>query len=281
VRLGLGYVNGVRADEVAALVAARDEDGEFRDVSDVAARAGAGRPSLELLAWAGACDGLAGGRRPALWQLGVAAWRPEEGRRVRGGTQLALPFEAPPAPALRDLDDWETLLADYGSTGVALRHHPLELLRAHLPADTVDSRDLATLPHGSRVRVGGLVVARQRPATANGMVFILLEDEHGTINLVVPPPVYDRHRMAARTEPLVIAEGKLERPAIAEGGISVLIDSVRPIDPPDRPSAVVKDFSPLDERERQRIANDEDEVVAADFRAVAPAVQSFASGRRR
>jgi error-prone DNA polymerase len=288
VRLGLGYVNGVRADEVRALVAEREANGRFRDVSDLAARTGAGRPSLELLAWAGACDRVAGGRRPALWQLGVAAWRPEEGRRVRGGTQLALPFEAPASPQLRELDDWETLLADYGSTGVALRHHPMELLRPQLPAGTVDSRDLAVLPHGSSVRVGGLVVARQRPATANGMVFILLEDEWGTINLVVPPPVYERHRMAARTEPLVIAEGKLERTVTMAGAMSVLVRSLRGIDTPDLPSAEVKDLHPLDERERRGIAAqaagapaEEDDAAAADFRAVAPAVQSFASGRRR
>jgi error-prone DNA polymerase len=134
------------------------------------------------------------------------------------------------------------------------------------------------------------VVARQRPGTANGMVFILLEDEHGAINLVVPPPVYDRHRLIARTEPLVLTTGTLERPPSAGGAISVLVDGLAPLERPGLPLAEVRDLSPLDERERRRraaAAAGEDEAVAAagggagDFRAVAPAVQSFASGRRR
>ncbi|HYY04975.1 MAG TPA: DNA polymerase III subunit alpha, partial [Candidatus Limnocylindria bacterium] len=73
VRLGLGYVLGVRADEIVALVAAREAGGPFRSLDDLVSRAGAGRPSLAQLAWSGACDGLAGGRRPALWRLGAAA----------------------------------------------------------------------------------------------------------------------------------------------------------------------------------------------------------------
>ena len=92
------------------------------------------------------------------------------------------------------------------------------------------SRDLETLEHGTRVRIGGLVVARQRPGTASGIVFILLEDEYGTINLIVPPPVYERHRLTVRTEPLMLVEGKLERFAAAGGAINVLVDQVGSID---------------------------------------------------
>jgi error-prone DNA polymerase len=291
-RIGLGYVGGVRAEEVQALVAARRRIGPFRSAAEVAAHAGASRSSLELLAWAGACDGL-GGRRAVLWQLGVAAWRPEEGRRARGGVQLALPMDVPPAPELPSLGAWEKLLADYAGTGMTLGEHPLSLLRPSLPPGVVTSHDLQTLPHGARVRIGGLVVARQRPGTANGMVFILLEDEHGTINLVVPPPVYERHRLTARTEPLVLATGTLERPPSAGGAISVLIDGLASLDRPDLPLAEVKDLPSPDERERPpasvalprraAAATGQSEAAAAagEFRAVAPAVQSFASGRRR
>src|SRR5437764_3822445 len=112
------------------------------------------------------------------------------------------------------------MLADYGTTGLTASAHPLALLRARLPRDAVTSRDLETLPHGKRVRIGGLVVARQRPGTANGIVFILLEDEFGTINLIVPPAVYERERLTVRTEPLVLATGKLERLPAAGGAIS-------------------------------------------------------------
>jgi error-prone DNA polymerase len=283
VRIGLGYVRGVREHEVKELVAARNAAGRFRDLSDLASRAGAGSASLELLAWSGACDSLVEGegsaRRIALWQLGVAT----PGRKVPGGTQLALPLDLPAPPKLRDLSAWESMLADYGSTGLTAKTHPLALLRDRLPADAVTSEDLQTLDHGSRVKVGGLVVARQRPGTANGIVFVLLEDEYGTINLVVPSQVYERHRLTVRTEPLMLVEGRLERFAAAGGAINVLVDQVGSISAPDQLLADVKDFSMLDEQ--VRIGRAEQEAAqyseAEDFRAVAPPVMSFASGRRR
>jgi error-prone DNA polymerase len=116
-------------------------------------------------------------------------------------------------------------------------------------------------------------------------VFILLEDEHGTINLIVPPPIYDRHRLIVRTEPLMIVVGKLERFAASGGAINVLVKEMASIDTPDQPGAEVKDFSMLDERELARVAQDRAAATAAsgaeDFRAVAPPVMSFAAGRRR
>ena len=276
VRIGLGYVNGVKKDEVEALVAAREAGGSFRSLGDLAARAGAGRASLELLAWSGACDALGeGDRRTVLWALGVAA----PGRRVAGGTQLALPLELPAPPALRRLEPWPSLLADYATTGVAVGEHPLALLRRALPQGTVISSELGALRHGQRVGIGGLVVARQRPGTAGGIVFLLVEDEHGTVNLIVPPHVYERHRATVRTQPLVVAEGRLERLPAAGGAINVLVERIGPIDVPDRPLAEVKDFEALDERERRR--REEEVDGASDFRAVAPAALSFASGRRR
>ena len=180
-----------------------------------------------------------------------------------------------------------------------MNSHPISLLRHRLPPDVVTSRDLESVEHGTRIRTGGLVVARQRPGTANGIVFILLEDEFGTINLIVPSQLYERHRLIIRTEPLMLVTGKLERFAAAGGAINVLVDQVASIAAPDRPLAEVKDFSLLDEQvrvgraEQQRAARDGqqqararedeeiDEQAAEDFRAVAPPVMSFASGRRR
>jgi error-prone DNA polymerase len=113
VRVGLGYIRGIRRQEVEALVSARDAAGPFRSLSDLASRAGAGAPALELLAWSGACDSLAAPtpnvasaptaspRRLALWQLGVST----PGRRVPGGVQLSLPLDLPAPPQLRS---WPT-----------------------------------------------------------------------------------------------------------------------------------------------------------------------------
>jgi error-prone DNA polymerase len=307
VRIGLGYVKGVREQEIRELVAARGAAGRFRDLSDLASRAGAGSPSLELLAWSGACDSLVdsrmtrassdqarpdaeratgASRRIALWQLGVAT----PGRDVPGGTQLALPLDLPAPPGLRVLSKWESMLADYSSTGLTTRSHPMALLRERMPAGAVTSWELEALPHASRVRIGGLVVARQRPGTANGIVFILLEDEYGTINLIVPAQVYERHRLTVRTEPLMLIEGKLEKLPAAGGAINVLVHRVGSIAAPDQILAEVKDFSMLDEQvrrgraeqEAQRGGGEEEAASEADdFRAVAPPVMSFASGRRR
>jgi error-prone DNA polymerase len=272
VRIGLGYVSGVRADEVAALVSVRNEGGRFRSIADLASRAGAGRPSLEQLAWSGACDSLIAStgaashaaRRTALWQLGVAS----PGVKLAEGTQLALPLDVPEAPELRPLDAWQSMVADYATTGLTLGAHPMALVRPSLGEDVVSCCDLPALAHDTRVRIGGLVVARQRPGTANGIVFMLLEDEFGTINLVITPQVYERHRLTVRSEPLVIAEGKLEKLPLAGGAINVFVSSIRPIEVPGEAADVVE----LAERT---------EAVPADFRAVSPPVQSFASGRRR
>ena len=159
------------------------------------------------------------------------------------------------------------MLADYGSTGVTLREHPLELMRPGLPEDLHSSRDLEAARDGSPVRVAGLVVARQRPATAKGVTFMLLEDEHGTINLIVPPPVYDRFRLAVRAEPLVLAGGRLEH---REGIINVLVDRIERLERPDLPRAEIRHIEP-----RRTWSTEEEE---GDLRAVVPAAHSF--GRR-
>jgi len=219
IRVGLGYLMGARADEVAAIVAEREANGPYVSLEDLASRAGAGRPALEVLAWSGACDGLIGAstahaRRTALWKLGITA--PAHTAKTTGDTQLALPLELPEAPKLAPLEAWERMVADYASTGVTLGPHPMELIRPEL-GRAASSRDLETLRHGADVRIGGLVVARQRPATANGIVFMLLEDGFGTINLIVPPPTYERDRLVVRGEPLVFAEGRLEKHLKAAG----------------------------------------------------------------
>jgi error-prone DNA polymerase len=265
VRLGLGYVLGVRADEVAALVEARKAGGPFRSLDDLAARAGAGRPALAQLAWSGACDALAGGRRPALWRLGAAAPPHAAGA---GGTQLSLGLELPAAPELAPLDDWDAMIADYATTGLTVDRHPLRLLREGLSTRGIaSSADLGDLPHGAHVRVGGIVVARQRPGTAKGVVFLLLEDETGTVNVIIPPKVYARDRLTVRTEPLVVVEGVLERFASAGGAINLLVRRIAPLDAPDllsrRPHAQVKDFSMLDARELARIALEQPRVATA------------------
>jgi error-prone DNA polymerase len=291
VRIGLGYVLGVRGAEVQKLVAERQRGGTFRSLADLAARAGAGRAALEQLAWSGACDALAGGdRRRALWQLGVA----QPTVQVRGATQLALPLDLPGVPPLAPVGTWQQMIADYATTGLTTGQHPLALLRRRLrERQAVSSRDLARLPHGRRVVVAGFVVARQRPGTAKGVTFMLIEDEDGTTNLVIPPPVAARHRLVVRSEPLIVATGRLERHPAAGGQVNVVIEQLEGLGAMIAPQRRVAETIPLEaglarkaEAQARRLPQPAAGDVASDdeaaaFRAVAPPVMSFAQGRRR
>ena len=283
VRIGLGYVKGVREEEMGALVAERERGGAYRGVAELASRSGVGLPSLERLAWAGALDGIPVGagseRRGALWRVGVAA----AGHGARGGTQLALPIEPPEPPPLEPLGEWGKLIADYRSTGLTLGQHPMRLLRPGLDPAILRSSDLERTEDGAAVEVAGMVVARQRPETAKGIVFMLLEDERGSVNLIVPARVYERHRALVRTAPLLRARGRLER---REGTINVLVAEVRELErtavegrkarPPDvgRRDRAEHPIGTPSRREREHRRR----VAVAELRAVAPAGHSF--GRR-
>jgi error-prone DNA polymerase len=191
------------------------------------------------------------------------------GEPAGSGTQLALPLEAPEPPPLPELGAWERMVADYGSTGMTLHEHPMALMRSGLDGE-LDSSELEEAADGTGLRTAGLVVARQRPATANGVVFMLLEDEWGTINLVLPPPVYERHRLAARTAAFVTVRGRLER---REGTMNVVVSDLAALERPDLPRAEVTEIEPPPGRETGRT-----ERTLADLRAVLPAAHSF--GRR-
>jgi error-prone DNA polymerase len=273
VRIGLGYIKGIGEEEAAALVGERETGGRYRDLADLASRAGIGREGLELLAWAGACGslGVAAGeapRRDELWRLGIA----RGGERVRGRpwAQLALPLPLPAPPGLRALDSWERIVADYTSTGVTLGEHPIEVLRPELEEGLVRSDYLPTAPDRSTMRIAGMVVARQRPATAKGVVFMLLEDEAGVANVIVPPPVYERCRLAVRTASFAIVGGRLER---RENVLNVVADSIERLSvPADAVGGQVRHIEPPAHRETGRDAQEQ------ELAAVAPRGHSF--GRR-
>jgi error-prone DNA polymerase len=269
VRVGLGYVVGLSGADAEAVVRGREEGGAYRDLGDLAARSGTSRDGLEKLAWADACSGLPGGksttsgRRGDLWALGIARGSARSG----AGEQLALPLPVPDAPALQEQTRWERVTADYAATGMSLAEHPMALMRVELGPETVTSAELTTTADGSPVVVAGMTVARQRPATANGVVFLLLEDEWGMINVVVPPPVYARHRLLVRTAGFVSIAGRLER---RDGVVNVVAARVVELERPDLPRADVRRIEPPVDRETGR--------RSADLDAVLPAAHSF--GRR-
>jgi error-prone DNA polymerase len=224
VRIGLGYVKGASTVCVRRLVCQRSDGLAFASVPELVAHCGSDRDqkTLERLAWAGALDSLAsGGRREALWLLGVSVPAKDLDQGV--GAQLALRLEPTAMPELDALGRWEQMAADYSSTELSTNAHPLALLRPCLKEDIALSAGLSAVSSGSYVSVAGLVVARQRPATAKGTLFMLLEDESATINLIVRPRVFERCRLAIATEPLVLARGRVQR---LGGSISVVARDV-------------------------------------------------------
>lgn len=315
VRVGLGYVKGAKEEGLRSLVAARNEGGPFTSVEDLAGRSGADGATLEKLAWAGACDSLGPkGRREALWLLGAApAGEPlARNRRVAGGgrrrkaikgqnqqddfagAQLALPIAPLPAPRLNQLNDWDEMIADYAATGMTVGTHPMALLREQLNAEGITPTDqLDHLKENQPVTVSGLVVARQRPGTAKGVVFVLLEDEVGVVNVILPPRVYERFRVTVRSEPLLTISGKLER---RTGPVNVLAHNVKALFGDELQQAVREIRRPetgeQDVRKKMGIDTDTAQAAmngdfsaarkvmgeAADIRAVAPVGINF--GRR-
>ena len=277
VRIGLAYVKGVGEVEMERLVSERERGGPYRAVADLASRSGASRGGLEKLAWAGALDELAladsedGHRRERFWALGIAA----TAQTHQQATQLALPLEPPQAPHLEALGSWELTVENYRSTGINLGKHPLALLRPSLGEGVTRSCDLAKVDDGATVEVAGMVVARQRPETAKGITFMLLEDERGTVNLIVGKAVYEHSRTAIRSAPLVRARGRLER---REGALNIIVAELgvleaEPVDDAPAPSAPQRPGP-----ERGQLRRRRRERAVAELRAVAPAGHSF--GRR-
>jgi error-prone DNA polymerase len=195
------------------------------------------------------------------------------------------------------------MIADYGSTGVSIERHPLALLRARLAsAGAVSIPELSHIAHGSVVVVGGLVIARQQPATANGITFLLIEDERDTLNVIVPRRLYERRRQVIRTEPLVLVKGRLERHVDGGGAINLLARQLDPLRDASVPTASVTplrrphaapatDDAPATGTDDAPAAGTDDALATGaddalatgtdDFLAVAPPALSFAQGRRR
>jgi error-prone DNA polymerase len=201
-RLGLVMVRSLSTEGAARIVAARAV-APFADVQDLARRAVLDRGDLEALASAGALAALAGHRHLAFW--GVAGTERELPLAPRSGRSEAQPLL--PAPS-----EGEDIVADYRAVGLTLGRHPLALLRPRLSAERVlPAAELARLPHGRIVRVAGIVLTRQRPASAGGVTFVTLEDETGQVNLIVWERTGLAQRRALVESRLMEVRGALQR----------------------------------------------------------------------
>lgn len=207
-RLGLRMVKGLSADDGGWVVAARGNG--YQDPFDIWRRAGVGRRALNVLARADTFQSLGFNRREALWKV----------KSLGGDKPLPL-FDAmgefdqgPEAPIqLPPMNLGEEVVADYASLRLSLKAHPMEPLRPHLPG-VLQAQDMMTQPNGKRVHLAGLVLARQRPGTARGVVFVTLEDETGTANLIVWSDIFERYRRDVFTARLLKIQGRLQREGI-------------------------------------------------------------------
>ena len=218
VRLGLRYVKGLR-EEMGKRIEEERRRQPFASAADLVKRTEVHRDELTQLARVGALASLEPERRAALWDA-------ERAVRPRGVLYDALP-DPPEASPLRVMTPGELIVADYEGTGLSLGPHPMEFHRARLDRMRGSrASDLATMPHGTLVRVAGAVVVRQRPGTAKGFVFLNLEDETGLINVIVRPALFHRYRLALVNEPFLYVEGTLQH---QDNVVSVRAERLSPL----------------------------------------------------
>jgi error-prone DNA polymerase len=218
VRLGLHLVRGLPRDVGDTIVAAR-RGRPFADLGDLVRRGGLSRAWLVRLAEADALGPLAPDRRGAIWRS--LAMEADGGDLFAGVTPAEPDATLPPTSAAEEVSE------DFATTGVSVRGHPMAVLRGTLPGGAVrTARELTRLPDRAPVEVAGLVIVRQRPQTAAGIVFVSLEDETGIANLVVMPDVYERFRPVVRAAPFLLARGRVERSGEV---VNVRVSSVAPL----------------------------------------------------
>jgi error-prone DNA polymerase len=204
--LGLRLVLGLSEAHARQICAAR-RDGLFASLADFSRRTRLGSATIARLAEADAFASLKLDRRLALWHA-LAQDRKPEALSLLTGLEEA----DDPLVELPRMSPQEETLADYQTSGLTLRAHPISFQRETLAGwGVVPAAELQRLPHDRYVRVAGLVLVRQRPGTAKGITFVTLEDETGTANLIVRQDVWQRYYQAARTASALIAHGRLQR----------------------------------------------------------------------
>ena len=220
VRLGLGTVRHIGDELAQRIVDERNANGPFASLLDLTGRVQLSVPQAEALATAGAlgCFGIT--RREGLWAAGAAAAeRPDRlpGVGSAGGI-----------PALPGMTELELAAADVWATGISPDSYPTQFLREGLDAlDVVPANKLLEVPDGTRIVVAGAVTHRQRPATAQGVTFINLEDETGMVNVLCAPGVWSRHRKLAQTAPALLVRGIVQN---ASGAVTVIADRMGRLD---------------------------------------------------
>ncbi|WP_371315754.1 OB-fold nucleic acid binding domain-containing protein, partial [Granulicella sp. L46] len=209
-RMGLGYARGLRRQSAGAVVTTRSHNGYFRSAEDLALRVPAlNRKELTVLARVGALNKLDGieHRRDALWQVERAGKL--EGPLLRQKSEWLR--EASNSLPLEQMNTEERLVADYAGTGLTVGKHPMHYRRQELQSRHVlSAAELRRRRDGEFVKAAGCVIARQRPGTAKGFIFISMEDETGIANVIVTPDLYERDRLTVVRSKFLLVEGILQ-----------------------------------------------------------------------
>ena len=221
-RMGLMYARGLRQEVGEALVESRTESGPFRSADDLTLRVSLlQRKDLTLLARIGAMNSLQGidHRRDAVWQVEEAVRPVGPLLKQHRGHQVSSP--------LRQMSTDERLTADYSGTGLTVGKHPLHYRRQELKAMKVlTSSELRNYQDGVYVRTAGCVIARQRPGTAKGFIFLSMEDETGIANVIITPDLYERERVVVTRSKFVLVEGALQN---QDGVVHVKAKRIQPL----------------------------------------------------
>lgn len=223
VRIGFNYVKGISDQDAEKIIEERNH-GPFTSVDDFMRRVDLPRDKVEKLIAAGVFRSIGTKRRDAMWQAGLSFVPESIGGAQR---QMSLPLAyAGPDVALPPMTAWEEVVSDYDATGLTVKQHLIGLLRPRLKRQTTPIASLGRIQNGKILWLAGLITARQRPETAKGVIFLLIEDETGMLNVVVRPNLYERKKSVIRGQQLVMVRGKLQR---NDGVMSVLALDVWPL----------------------------------------------------
>jgi error-prone DNA polymerase len=224
-RIGLNYAKGLKQTTAEALVKARSTGGFFRSVDDLSSRVPElGRKDLVLLAQIGALNTLGDveHRRDALWQVEQA------GRPVGPLLRTATIRQDNASMPLKQMTTDERLSADFAGTGLSCGPHPMSYQRSALRSHGyISANDLTRYTNNTHVRIAGCVIARQRPGTAKGFVFLSLEDETGIANIIITPDLFERERVVVTRNRFLDIQGGLQ---INNGVIHIKACQITPID---------------------------------------------------
>ena len=219
VRLGFGYVKGIGKRAEERLMKER-EKAPFSSFEDFFLRTGLEAKQVENLILADAFDCFGSSRRKLLWELGLLE------KKIPGTLPLRFPKSEIALPLATELEE---MRADYEVLSLSPRYHPMKVLREKLGGDgIIRSTALAQLPSGTRVKLAGYVISRQRPATAKGFSFLTLEDEEGMMNIVIKPAVYEKYRQVSTLASVILVQGTLQK---RDGVINIIAEKLIPFRP--------------------------------------------------